>query len=299
MMDDAASHSHSRYEPTPGADAALSAELASRGMLFADAPWPLAAAKRGDLMHPKLWESWVRGSDEAFERVVELLSEAELSKLRRHSDPTGGNWALAFYSSPGKLAALIGRGLDINDASCKRSELAVSAAELCCMAGWAGALYELMLAGAQAPERVPLSIKGGRHTLGAPALCALAGTAQMEGDLKRMRVVAMWLSAKGEGLRQRDMEGDDALKTAMRADKAEMAELLMDLGSRLDDKNARGQSAFEVYEEELERLADSGKSRPELPRLARRMSQERVKWEASEIKGATAEGLASGSKLRM
>lgn len=215
------------------------------------------AALAGDLFHPRLWSAWQQASKPAFERGLELLGEEEVGRLGSVLNQRGWNWVVTFAMQPQKLRALRERGLDPSakmccfEASGALSEK-MEAAVFCCWDGWVSALDNMRAAGFKPPGRLDPGA-GGREGASSPlqALASRAQPFQLMDQEMCARAVG-WLCSsdqEGTGLWAVNERGEDALKMAVRAGGAEMAEVLMNLGARASDRNRAGQTAWDALRE--------------------------------------------------
>lgn len=119
-----------------------------------------SAAARGDLFHPGGWREWESASDELFAKAAALLTAEELKKLAMATDFYGANWAAAFGDSPGKLRALMERGLDPAQKSSVIESWRVEGAFYAAWNGRMRALEGMMLAGFPPPGREEKASEG-------------------------------------------------------------------------------------------------------------------------------------------
>lgn len=266
--------------------------------------WALKAAAHGDLLHPDTWESWALARQESFERALKAITPAELKKLEVAVNESGQSWAVAFSGSSKKLRALAGLGLDYGLKICGREcEGApwrrVDAATLCCLYGWSDSLMAMREAGFNPPGRLDAraQIAWGPEGDEITPLQALASVSLDRPP--RLREAMEWLCSDGIGVSETDGEGEDALKFALRASNAQGAIALLDLGARVEDKNAKGQDAFDVLKQEIARLESVGWGAGDLGALAPRMAQERARAEARAIEAAAGLASARAPSMRM
>lgn len=259
--------------------------------------WVEAAAEEGDLLHPMGWPRWASASVESFELAASALSETELEKLNRAVDAEGGNWVAVFAASPEKARALMARGLDPRAKSCVKGGARMEAGALCCLNYWIAQLAGMMRAGVAPPERFEGALEGrgliGRVT---PLQALMTWGSGRERWRDELAGVMEWLCSGGLSVREADEAGDDALKTAISRGAAFEAGVLLDLGARPEDKNAAGQSAFDVLDQRIERARKALHQDEGMEALVARMAEERARAEGRLIEAAMGSAPAAANR---
>lgn len=254
-----------------------------------------SAAAEGDLLHPRLWDTWAFVEDGLFERAAAMLSVEELKKLGSATDISGRGWPAGFNTAR-KLRALAARGLDPSAPICDTAGGKADAATQCCWSGEIGPLARMAEAGFAPPGEISKEAAEARspelepHTpLQLLAMSFLVDVKISAGGGEKIKRVISWLSSDGLGVESVNGNGDDALKLALRSHAPRMAQALLDCGARPEDKNKRGQSALDMLEEELagaEAAAQAGFSEVERMRALR--GQMLAAMEAKELAAISA-----------
>lgn len=212
------------------------------------------AALDGDLLHPRMWDSWKGAPDEVFEEALKMISPAEIKRLEVANGQWGGNWA-AVFDSPEKLRALAALGLDPSRPACKARGGELEAAVYSCLAGSVANLAAMADAGFKPPGRLARETGIAMDELRPTTpLQALAVSSLMDLKIRALgaetfKKAIAWLCSEGVGIGERNALGEDALKLAIRRGEAALAELLIAMGARAEEKNERGQSALEALRE--------------------------------------------------
>lgn len=284
------------YSRSPSVAATLAARALEKGDEEAALIEASAAAKTGDLLHPSLWGVWEAAGDELFERAVDLLSAAELERLRFAQDARGSNWAAAL-ASPRKIKALSSRGLDPSKETCRGESGHMDAATHCCWSGEIERLEALMMAGAPPPKALREGAGAGRSEFGgagpATPLQALAMSYWVDAKIdsperaERARGVIRWLCSEGVGVDAVNGNGDDALKLAIYSQAGDFAGLLLDCGARLEDRDDIGESAWDLLSLQLQERDEGA---PEVRRLRALEGKMKALKEAGEIASAVVGG---------
>lgn len=272
------------YPPTPGKNARLAADKASRGDAEGAFKRVHLASADLELMHPSLWGVWVLAPDDIFERAVESLREAEAVRLTAAFDGGGrGIGAVFIESSVRKLAALARAGVPMSRSA--GASVGEWRPELACWAAWVGSMQGLLLL-ARAGVEPPVSFSASEAKLaGLPgARCALHLLAlapvgrERRWSLAEAQEVVPWI-ARGTSLYLRGGEGRDALGMAIDAANPRMVQVLLQAGldpRRVDGKGRDAIALLKRREEALRQQHFTGKAdelRAQIPAIVSSMER--------------------------
>ena len=249
-----------KYADFPGKHARRAAELAARGEFVKSKKHASMAVQEQDILHPSLWEIWGECDADHFALCIDNINPKEIAKIQTARHAGRLDIAVCLGASSVKIAKLISKGLVIEKLLSNIGSAQLPSTYWLAFQGDVSRLLGLARAGVAPPDRLSLESAEclSKNRPPRTLLHVLASSRGMRWGVlsSDLDFLVDW-ALKGESIKTRNSEGQDALKVAIAHDNVDLALALTRAGADLIGLDSKSRSVEDLLSRKIKEYEKS------------------------------------------